>query len=772
MKPKPAPVRAAKPSLPCWLVVLLLSPIVATAQLEIKSWSRLLGGAGSDFGAGIAVDESGNLAVGGPTQSALGGAYAGSFDVWAGKYDSSGNRLWLAQRGSSDIEYGFDDLNGGVATDAAGNVIVVGRTKGALDGNSKRGGFDYFVVKFDANGNWLWTRQDGTSQDDAGRAVASDASGNVYVTGFVRGDLHGVPRVGQGDVFVVKYGPTGNRLWTALFGSALNDEAFGITCDGDGNVIVTGWCDGSIDGIPNLGNGDNFLAKFSPHGDKLWLRQWGTPNKDTGYALATDAARNIYLSGYTTGPLYAPPAGNRDAFLAKFDAGGTNLWGRQIGTAEHDQGWGVATDAAGNAFLVGETGAQLGNDPAEGDLDVFVAKYNPSGTLLGLWQLGTSAADKARAVAVDAHGGVFVTGWSGDNFDGHPNAGATDVILLKFAPSNRPPPAPTARPATSVTTSAFTANWFPAASAVGYRLDVSTTSAFTSFLAGYQNLDVGNTTNRTVSGLNPGKTCYYRVRAYNAQGTSGNSTTIAVTTVQPICTPATLLNGSFELPDVGGIGTNWVGYQRPPNPTTVWSMQTANPPPGAGSRYQQIANTSSTGGGGVRQTITGCTPGATYVISGWMRGNSALATCRVKVSPTASTDWNTAIDLNPPQVYSGPDWTPFSGTVVATDTNMTLWLDGQTGGTGQNKAQCFDAVTVTCLAPPTPLRFESIQASGQSLPQLTLSGAPGQSVTIRHSSNLVDWVALTNLVLHGNTVQFTDPTGADAPLRFYRAVSP
>jgi hypothetical protein len=99
----------------------------------------------------------------------------------------------------------------------------------------------------------------------------------------------------------------------------------------------------------------------------------------------------------------------------------------------------------------------------------------------------------------------------------------------------------------------------------------------------------------------------------------------------------------------------------------------------------------------VRQNITGCVIGATYTVAGWFRGNSALySTCTVKVSPTASTTWSTAVNLTPAATFTGRYWTNFSGTVTATGTNMTLWLDGQTGSTGQNKAECFDAITVTC----------------------------------------------------------------------------
>jgi hypothetical protein len=117
----------------------------------------------------------------------------------------------------------------------------------------------------------------------------------------------------------------------------------------------------------------------------------------------------------------------------------------------------------------------------------------------------------------------------------------------------------------------------------------------------------------------------------------------------------------------------------------------------------------------VQQNITGCVIGATYTISGWMRGNSGLySTCTVKVSPSASTDWSTAIHLSPTQAYTGNTWTPFSGTVVATGTNMTLWLDGQTTGSGQFNAECFDSITIGCELTAIPPSITQ-QPSNQSV---------------------------------------------------------
>ena len=113
--------------------------------------------------------------------------------------------------------------------------------------------------------------------------------------------------------------------------------------------------------------------------------------------------------------------------------------------------------------------------------------------------------------------------------------------------SGSSPAAPTANAATSLTTTSFTANWTASSGATGYRLDVSTNNTFSSFVSGYNNLDVGNVLSRSVTGLNSNTAYYYRVRAYNSSGTSGNSNTISATTSGSTNVPATMTspaNGS------------------------------------------------------------------------------------------------------------------------------------------------------------------------------------------------------------------------------------
>ena len=118
------------------------------------------------------------------------------------------------------------------------------------------------------------------------------------------------------------------------------------------------------------------------------------------------------------------------------------------------------------------------------------------------------------------------------------------------------PSAPTANAATNVTNSGFTANWSGVSGAGGYRVDVSTNSSFSTFVSGYQNLDVGNAISRNVTGLSASTIYYYRVRSYNSAGTSGNSNTISVTTlalqppVAPTASTATNVTG-------GGFTAHW-----------------------------------------------------------------------------------------------------------------------------------------------------------------------------------------------------------------------
>lgn len=417
------------------LTFVIIGTNAVLAQPDVKGWTRLAGTGSYDEGYAVAADPLGNCIVVGETLGGLFPSYYGKRDLFVAKYDKTGNLLWGKQRGTGERDCAF-----GVTTDSSGNIYATGFTAAALDGQSYAGNWDVFLMKLSAAGDWLWTRQIGTGQDDEGYAVTTDAGGNVYITGYVRGNMHGQTRVGSADVFVCKYNSAGNRLWTRLFGSVEIDQAWAIACDAGGNVFVTGYCLGSIEGIPYHANGDLFLAKYDTDGNRLWLRQWGTVNAEHGYSLAPDAAGNVYLSGYTSGELYGPKSGQRDIFLAKLDPSGNRIWARQLGTDGHDQGWGVAVAADGNIYLAGETGGPLVENMHQGGLDVFLAKYDPSGNRQWMTQVGSAVDDWARGgIAVAAAGVSYLGGVTRGNLDGVTGSGLTDAFAMKFGPPLPPP---------------------------------------------------------------------------------------------------------------------------------------------------------------------------------------------------------------------------------------------------------------------------------------------------------------------------------------------
>jgi hypothetical protein len=147
-----------------------------------------------------------------------------------------------------------------------------------------------------------------------------------------------------------------------------------------------------------------------------------------------------------------------------------------------------------------------------------------------------------------------------------------------------------ANPATFVASYSFRANWRSATGATGYRLDVATNNSFTNYVTGYQNLNVGNVLSRRVTGLSPNTTYYYRVRAYNGNGTSGNSNVVSVTTLPPTGFPVVITNPATNV-------TN----------SSAWLNGTVNPHGLSTNVYFQYGRTTSYGNRTPNQTKTGNT---------------------------------------------------------------------------------------------------------------------------------------------------------------------
>jgi hypothetical protein len=392
-----------------------------------RAWQ--LGTSLYDGANGVATDSSGNVYVTGQTFAGLdGNANAGSLDAFLSKYNSNGVKIWTRQPGTTGAETGT-----GVATDSNLNVYITGYTTGGLDGNISAGGNDLFLSKYFPNGSLQWTRQLGTSSDDIATSVTTDNSGNVYVAGYTRAGLDGQTFVGGFyDLFITKYNASGTKQWTRQLGSTGDDYANGITTDSSGNVYVTGATTGGLDGNTSAGLEDIFITKYNASGTKQWTRQLGTTRPEFGRGIVADVSGDIYVTGYTFGSLDGNTvSGFNDAFLSKYDANGVKQWTRLLGASSNDFAYAVTAGTTGGIYLTGETNGNLGSASAGGS-DLFVARYDTSGVRTWVRQVGTSGADYGFGIATDPSGNIYAAGNTEGGFGGVSNAGSEDVLLIRF----------------------------------------------------------------------------------------------------------------------------------------------------------------------------------------------------------------------------------------------------------------------------------------------------------------------------------------------------
>ena len=199
--------------------------------------------------------------------------------------------------------------------------------------------------------------------------------------------------------------------WTVQLGSTGLDNARSLAPDGAGGVFVGGTTEAGLT-MPAQGGPDAWVARYDKDGGLLWLEQVGSLGVDEVWASACDHAGGVVVAGSTTGDLGGTNAGLSDAWIARYDGIGNLLWTRQLGSNGNDRAQGLACGPSGELFVVGLTEGTLGSSSAGGQ-DAWVARYDNSGNQLWLQQIGTPALDHACAVETDGVGGLFIAGATG-----------------------------------------------------------------------------------------------------------------------------------------------------------------------------------------------------------------------------------------------------------------------------------------------------------------------------------------------------------------------
>jgi hypothetical protein len=313
----------------------------------------------------------------------------------------------------------------------------------------------------------------GGTINDEGRHIAYDIDGNIYVCGDFGGTATfgttTLTSAGNNDIFLAKYNSNGDLQWAKRAGGTGSDRAYGITVSAT-EVYISGDFEGTANfntpsatgsnELTSAGNRDIYLAKYISNGDFQWAKRAGGTSDDIVYGVAVSGTE-VYIAGYfngtanfntpsATGSNQITSIGGTDIFLAKFNSSGDFQWAKRAGGTSNDIAYGIAVSAT-DVYISGSfSGTANFNTPSAtgsneitsaGNWDIYLAKYNSSGTFQWARRAGGEYWDLASGIAVSGTD-VYITGYfSGTANFNTPSAtgsnkinsdGDYDIFLAKF----------------------------------------------------------------------------------------------------------------------------------------------------------------------------------------------------------------------------------------------------------------------------------------------------------------------------------------------------
>ncbi|HYV93475.1 MAG TPA: SBBP repeat-containing protein [Chitinophagales bacterium] len=399
--------------------------------------------------------------------------------------------LWAKAMGGIDYDYGYS-----TALDPAGSgdVYTTGRFAGTVDFDpgagvfnlTSPGGYDIFISKLDASGNFIWAKAMGGTGECSGNSIAIDPAGNgdVYITGYFYGAVDFNPdssgnfnltSAGQYDIFISKLDSSGNFVWAKRIGGTSYDHPNSIALDpaGSGDVYTTGSFAGTVDFDPdssgtfNLtssGSYDIFISKLNDSGNFIWAKAMGGTGEGFGHFIVLDPAgsEDVYTTGSFQGTVDFDPdssgsfnltsAGQDDIFISKLDSSGNFVWAKAMGATSYDAGQSIAVDVSGNVYTTGSFAGTVDFDPdssgnfnltSAGAFDIFISKFDTSGNLVWAKAMGGTDTEKGWSIAIDpaGSGDVYTTGYFSGTADFDPDssgnfnltfAGHDDIFISKL----------------------------------------------------------------------------------------------------------------------------------------------------------------------------------------------------------------------------------------------------------------------------------------------------------------------------------------------------
>lgn len=433
------------------IVHTLLTSLVLSAQPAIE-WQKVLGGTRGDYAESIRQTTDGGYIVAGCTNSTdvdVDGWHEGyqwgepTHDAWVVKLNAVGDIEWQRVLGGAGEDRALE-----VEQTPDGGYILAGYTE-SNDGDvtDYHGIRDVWVVKLDATGAIQWQKCLGGTADDLGNSIQNTSDNGFIVAGYTfssNGDVSGIH--GSRDAWLVKMDANGDILWQKCLGGSDQDYAASVVQTTDGGYVLAGTTfsnNGDVDGMH--GGRDAWVVKLNADAEIQWQRCIGGSLDEEAYSIVQTTAGGYVITGYvhSSDGDVSGYHGGRDAWAIGLDAAGAIQWQRCFGGTETDDFQSVQQASNGDHIAVGRTRSTDGDASGcsgSNGYDMWAVRFSSDGTLL--WQkcLGGGGGEYGRSIQRTSENGFVIAGYSngnGGDVSGSPQGAEIggNIWVVKLGPS-------------------------------------------------------------------------------------------------------------------------------------------------------------------------------------------------------------------------------------------------------------------------------------------------------------------------------------------------
>jgi hypothetical protein len=356
--------------------------IVKLNKCGVIEWERSLGGTGYESARDVEQTADGGYIVLGETNSTDGGVVAGfggTKDIWILKFDGVGNLQWQKRYGGSGL-----DIGNHIALMSDGSYLIAASSSsndGNVTGNHGTGGYtDALMMKISANGALQWSKCFGGSKNEE-LLDFKIIDGKIFAAGFansIDGDIP--PSQKNYDVWLLALDQNGNKIFSKIYGGSQNDVAYSMAVGNDGSLTLAGYTtsdDGEVTGAK--GSQDYWVINISQQGDLHWQKDLGGSDAEYANSVITDNDGGYIVAGisYSNDGDVTGARGKGDYWVIKFNSSGSVAWKQNFGGSGNDNLHSLIYQSSlGEYYLSGDSDSDDGDFSDDlGDVDFGIIKF-------------------------------------------------------------------------------------------------------------------------------------------------------------------------------------------------------------------------------------------------------------------------------------------------------------------------------------------------------------------------------------------------------------